>query len=155
MKISNVLPGHPDVSGLVKAGTAGAAATVTSAGASAQSSAAMRQILAQYDVTDISPSQFTDMVQKLQQNGAIAPQDAKNLSAIRLDLEQAHVDPDESINLVDFYQQKVQKAQRQFDSDPSAANQQQLAPLQQRLNWMQKLAAGHAHPEDIGLNTTA
>jgi hypothetical protein len=95
------------------------------------------------------------MVQKLQQSGSISPQDAKDLAAIRMDLEQAGIDPDQSINLVDFYRERVQKAQEKLDDNPGNVQQQQLQSQRQRLQWMETLAAGHAHPEDIGLSTTA
>jgi hypothetical protein len=162
MNIPSIQAG-PDLSALAKqpaaAGAVKPAVTAGSAPASAPpavpATAAMRQILAQYDVTNISPSEFSDMVQKLQQSGAISPQDAKELAATRMDLEQAGIDPHQSINLVDFYRERVQKAQDKFDANPGAVQQQQLQAQQQRLQWMEKLAAGHAHPEDIGLSTTA
>ncbi|MGA2065349.1 MAG: hypothetical protein ABSG86_10280 [Thermoguttaceae bacterium] len=161
MNISSVLAGHPDVSALAKRGepAGGGAATPAAAAApatpTASSTAAMREILAQYDVTDISPSELSTMVQKLQQSGAISPQDAKELAAVRMDLEQAGVHPDESVNLVDFYRQRVQQAQQAAGNHPSAAQQQQLQTERQRLQWAEKFAAGHANPEDIGLSTTA
>jgi hypothetical protein len=160
MKIPSVQTG-PDVSVLAKrnepaaAGAAKPAATAGSAPAAAPATAAMRQILAQYDVTDISPSELSDMVQKLQQSGSISPQDAKDLAAIRMDLEQAGIEPDQSINLVDFYRERVQKAQEKLDDNPGDVQQQQLQSQRQRLQWLETLAAGHAHPEDIGLSTTA
>jgi hypothetical protein len=115
----------------------------------------MREILAEYDATDISPNELSSMVQKLQKSGAISAQDAKDLAAMRVDLDQAGVAPNESINLVDFYRQQVQKAQQGLDSHPGSVQQQQLQSLRQRLQWAEKLAAGHDHPEDIGLSTTA
>jgi hypothetical protein len=161
MKISNMLPSCPDLAALAKrkgsaaVGAAGTAGQGADPAAAAQSAAAMRQVLAKYDVTDISPSEFSEMVQKLQQSGALSSQDALNLSAVRLDLEQAGVAPDESINLVDFYRQRVKKAQQQFDEAPSPVRQQQLLPMQQRLQWLEKFAAGHARPEQVGLSATA
>jgi hypothetical protein len=160
MQIPGIQTG-PDVSALAKrngpltAGAAKPAAAKAATPAATPASAAMRQILAQYDVTNISPSDLSTMVQKLQQSGAVSPQDAKELGAMRVDLDQAGVAPDQSINLVDFYRQRVQEAQDKFDGDPGAVQQQQLQSSQQRLQWAEKFAAGHAHPEDIGLCTTA
>jgi pyruvate/2-oxoglutarate dehydrogenase complex dihydrolipoamide acyltransferase (E2) component len=165
MKIPSIQTG-PDLTALAKrnepaaAGAAKPAATAGSAPATAPATAApataaMRQILAQYDVTDISPSEFSDMVQQLQQSGYISPQDTKDLAAIRMDLEQAGIDPNQSINLVDFYRERVEKAQEKLDDNPGSVQQQQLQSQRQRLQWVETLAAGHAHPEDIGLSTTA
>jgi hypothetical protein len=161
MQISNLLPSSPDLAAMAnrKGPTAAAALTAAKQGATpaaaAQSTAAMRQILAQYDVTSISPSDFSAMVQKLQQSGSLSPQDAKNLSSVRMDLDQAGVSQDQPINLVDFYRQRVAKAQQQFDAAPSPIRQQQLLATQQRLQSLEKLSAGHAHPEDVGLMATA
>ena len=163
MNISSVLAGHPDVSALAKRGepAGGGAATPAAAAApatpTASSTAAMREILAQYDVTDISPDDFSKMIQSLYDKGAISKKDLQDLSAVRQDLDKAGVDPDDSIDLLDFYRKQVAKAQRNGSdkSSSSSSAQQQIAPMLQRLGWLEKFSLGHNQPETIGLDTTA
>jgi hypothetical protein len=64
------------------------------------------------------------------------------------------VSPDETVNLVELYQDKVKLAQRQADGAQGAARPQ-LTPLLQRLGWLEKLSAMHAQPESVGLDALA
>ena len=115
----------PDVSALAKrngppaAGAAKPAAAGGTTPAATPATSAMRQILAEYDVTNISPSELSSMVQKLVQAGAVSPQEGKDLAAMRVDLEQAGIEPSQSINLVDFYRERAQEAQDKFDGNPA------------------------------------
>jgi hypothetical protein len=72
-----------------------------------------------------------------------------------MELEQADIAPDESTNLLDFCREQSQKAQQQFDDNPNQARQQQLATVHTQLQWLEKFATEYAHPEQVGLSTTA
>ena len=109
-------------------------------------SAAVRAILAQYDVTDITPNEFSQMTQKLYEAGAISQQDLQELNGVRTDLLAAGADSDESVNLVDFYTQKIQATQSQLKTVDPATQQQQLGPLVRRLDWMEKFKAMKEEP---------
>src|SRR3989304_6156831 len=61
------------------------------------------EILRKYDVTRISPEEFLQMIQKLYKAGALSEKDYQELSAARVDLENACIEPDERINLLEFY----------------------------------------------------
>ena len=79
MNVPNVLSGLTDLTSQVKQGTSAIkTAIVGKAAAVAQSSpptptAAMREVLSQYDMTDITPSDFSKLVQQLSDKGAIEP----------------------------------------------------------------------------------
>ena len=78
------------------------------------------------------------------------------MSSIRVDLENAGVSPDESVNLLEFYQQqlaKVQSAAAQ-SSDPGAAKPA-IDALVGRLNWLQKFAAVGQQGGQTGVNAVA
>jgi len=60
-----------------------------------QSSSALREILSQYDVRDISPRTFSEMLQRLHRAGVLADSEYQDLSLIRMDLEREGVSPDE------------------------------------------------------------
>ena len=114
---------------------------------------ALRQIVTQYDVTDISPDQFSQMIQQLSAAKAISPKEAQELSSVRGDLDAAGIGADQSVNLVDFYQQKIQAAQHEQGDLPNPdVQQQQMAPLAQRLGWLEKFATLHAHPEAASIS---
>ena len=163
MQISNVLAGHSDPATLAKqAETVGAAggrppktAEIHAASAAARTTA-MAEILSRYDVTDISPAEFSQMIQRLFEAGTLSEQEVQQLAAIRMDLDVEGVKADESIDLLDFYTQKIEKLQRRLsDADTPGAGGQQLAPLLHRLDWLEKFALIQSTPDSIGLDALA
>ena len=126
MIVPNALSGLSNLTSLVKrsdtADIKGAAAA--KAAAVAQSSpptptAAMREILSHYDMTDITPNDFSKLIQQLSDKGTISQKDTQELSSIRVDLENAGVGPDESVNLLEFYQQRIAKVQEAAAQSPN------------------------------------
>lgn len=169
MQINNILARQQDpmalgkrlaaAEGLSNRAAAGSSAT---GGASSGSSRAVGEIFAQYDVTKITPQKFSEMLQKLQAAGVINADDMRELSQIRTDMDQAGIRPDETVNLLDFSNEKLQKLQKQLaDLDPNtqpsdrAALQQSISSAQRRFDWLQKFAAMHSSPELVGLSAVA
>ena len=163
MQISNVLSGYPDPTALGKRGetaqTAGARGSQTvelRGSTAAESSAALAEILSHYDVADISPAEFTEMIQKLYEAAAISDKELQQLAAIRHDLDTADIDPDESLDLLEFYAEKIEKLQRRLDeSEGPSARRQQLGPLLRRLDWIEKFSLIQSAPDAIGLDAMA
>ena len=163
MQVSSILAGYPDPTALGKRGETGEAAasrpaeTVQLDAASAAGrAAALAEILSRYDVTDICPTEFSEMIQKLYEAGAISENELQQLAAIRLELDTEGVEADESIDLLEFYVDKIEKAQRRLeDSDDAPASRQQLGPMLRRLDWVQKFALIQSAPDAIGLDATA
>ena len=118
---------------------------------------AMRQILAEYDVANISPRAFSEMLQKLRQAGALSEKDFQELSSIRLDLDNEGVEPDQRINLVELYAKKLSNIREQRDANPAAAAARQAAQtsLQRQLEWLQKSAQVRAGTSPAGFDTLA
>src|SRR5688572_6791072 len=67
-------------------------------------SAEFRSILAGYDLKNISPREFSELVQKLREAGAVSENDYQELAAMRLALDEQGLDPDGPLDLVDFFQ---------------------------------------------------
>lgn len=163
MQIRSASAGHSDPAALAKPGEtiepggsprakAGQQITPSATGAAT----AMAEILSRYDVMDISPEEFSQMVQKLFESGTISEQEMQQLAAIRLDLDLDGLKPDESTDLLEFYARRIKKAQgRLSDSDGEAAGGKQLAPLLSRLDWLEKFALIQSAPEAIGLDAVA
>ena len=119
-------------------------------------SKASAEILRKYDVTRITPDEFSQMIQKLYQAGALSEKDYQELSAARIDLEHAAVEPDEPLNLLEFYADKVSKAQKELGTTlDEAGRQQRLGPDMRRLDWLQKFAVIQANPDAVGLDVAA
>jgi hypothetical protein len=149
MNVPNVLSGLTDLTSQVK-NSATSTVTATAVGkavAVAQSmaptaTAAMREILSKYDMTDITPNDFSKLIQQMSQKGAISQKDAQELSSIRVDLENAGVNSDESVNLLEFYQKQIAKVQAAAAQSPNpGAAKATIDALVGRLNWLQKFAA--------------
>ena len=161
MQINHVSAGYSDPATLGKsADSAEAAGTLKIAVAESNvptadaRTAALREILAKYDVTDISPDEFSEMIQKLYESGAISESELQQLAAIRLDLAAEDLDPDSSIDMLEFYAEKVLKLQRRYDDgDGPPTQDRQLGPVLRRLDWIEKFALVQSNPEGIGLDT--
>lgn len=126
-----------------------------SAQPSAASRTAMNDILKQYDVTNITPEDFSKMITKLHDASAISDQDFQELSSIRTDLESQGVKSDQTVNLVELYGDQLKKLQQQMGDSPDAASQQKLAPATRKLDWLQKFALLHANPDAAGIDMAA
>ncbi|MBN2023215.1 MAG: hypothetical protein JW809_10540 [Pirellulales bacterium] len=123
--------------------------------AAGEAADALREILGKYDVTDITPREFSEMLHELQKTGAVPEGILQELALIRVDLEQDGIDPDESLDLVAYYTDKL-AARRKGDALGSILQQDEPSSsvLAERLEWMEKFALVHADP-DVGLDTTA
>lgn len=163
MQIRNVSADHPDPTTLAKPGDTGEAtgsrppkAGELHAFSATRETAALAEILSRYDVTDISPTEFSQMIQRLFGAGALSEKELQQLAAIRIDLDVDGVEADESVDLLEFYARKIKKLQsRLSDSDTPAADHQQLSPLLHRLDWLEKFALIQSAPEAIGLDAVA
>jgi hypothetical protein len=160
MKVPNILSGIGDLAARAKqTGSFATGATSTTAAASAtplSAASTMRAIVSHYDMADITPNAFSTMIQQLYAKGAISANDMQELSSIRADLEAAGIGGDQSINLEDFYQQRLTKAKSdaaQSPPDPSAAASIQAVGA--RLTWVQKFAAVGQTDASAGVNTVA
>ena len=116
----------------------------------------LAQILSKYDVTDISPIELSEMIQKLYEAGTISENELQQLATIRHDLDTDGVEPDESIDLLEYYVEKIEKLQRRLDdADDPPGSHQQLGPLLRRLDWIQKFALIQSAPDTINLDAVA
>jgi hypothetical protein len=163
MQISNVLSSFTDAAkmGGKKAETAADSILkiLKPGDAASQSTAAsrtaMNDILKRYDVTDISPEDFSKMLAKLHDAGAITDDEFKELSTIRTDLESRGVPSDQSVNLVQLYGDQLKKAQREMGDKPDPALLEKLAPAMHKLDWLQKFALIHSNPDAAGIDMAA
>jgi len=153
MQIGGITSSYPDpmrsASGEILEALAGGKSSKEQASSSASlaSVAAATDILEKYDVTDITPSEYSDMVQELFEAGVIDDGDFNQLASVRLELDAAGVEPDESVDLVQFYRRKLEDILRRTDgtAEPPAA-------LKQRLDWVEKFSMIHENPTVQGLN---
>jgi len=112
--------------------------------------AALHETLAGFDVMSITPEEFSVLLQRLYKAGVIGHEDYRLLAAIRADLHADGIRPDERINLLEFYTRKLRRLQDRIDQlDP--AEQQQLAAITRRVDWIQKLAVMRHWPQGFGL----
>ncbi len=118
---------------------------------------ALREIAARYDVTKITPSEFAQMLQQIEQTGALSEADRQLLAQILVDLHQEGIAPNETIDLVRFYTKKVEKFRDSLEnrSFPPAGHRHleaMLAAMEKRLDWLRRFALVHTHPEGASLN---
>jgi hypothetical protein len=118
---------------------------------------AFHEILSRYDVTNITPREFSDLVQELHESGEINDDEFRQLSRMRLELEQAGIGADEPIDLVDFFEDKLrdQTDDLGLPHDPtmpppavSGKDAASPAETQRQLDWVRKFALVHAAGAD-------
>jgi hypothetical protein len=125
-------------------------------------SGAFHEILSRYDVTQITPRQFSDLVQKLHEAGEINDAEFRELARMRLELEQAGYGPDDPLSLVDFFEDKLRDRTAEFESSRDRTAPQVAATLDEaaftseakrQLDWVRKFAlvqAAGADAVDVG-----
>ncbi len=159
MKVPNILSGASDLATRAKqTGSDAAVATATSAASAAtppSASSAMREIVSRYDMTDITPNDFSTMIQQLYAKGAVSAKDMQDLSSIRADLEAAGVSADQTVNLQEFYQQRLAKAKNDAAQSPDPAAAANIQSLAGRMTWVQKFAAVRQEDTSAGVNAVA
>ena len=127
----------------------------------ASATAALREIVARYDVTNISPREFSSMIGELHEAGALTDQQFQELSQIRADLDLQEVDSDEPLDLVDFYLDKLRdlldRPDESANSDGSAAvgPGSPVVSAQQRLQWLEKFVAIQSSADTAGVDAWA
>ncbi len=157
MQIHNVLSGHADPAMKRQAelidAVAGRLLGETSkpepAGQTSATDAA-RSVLEKYDVTRITPKQVTQMIQRLFDTGALTQKEYEQLAAIRLDLDSAGIEPDEPIDLLHFYREKIDDVHRRATKAASVPD-----ALLKRLDWVEKFALVQATAGTQGLDEVA
>jgi hypothetical protein len=121
-----------------------------------------RQILANYDVTNITPRQYSQLIHELHAAGAINDADLQELSGVRFELDRAEYDPDEPVNLVELFQKRLDNllqaakdaATDREDSDlPPEERAQILAQTKRQIDWLKKFATVHAESTTPAVNT--
>lgn len=110
--------------------------------------AVLRKIAARYNVTEITPREFSDMLDALHQAGALADEQLQQLARIRVDLDLENIDPDEEVDLVDFYSDKLERLSRTEEGGQSA----EVAQAEQLMGWMEKFAVIQASADSLGLD---
>jgi hypothetical protein len=130
-----------------------------STGPTSTATGRLREILARYDVTSISPKAFSGLLQEIQQSGLLPDKDLQELLQIRTDLDRENIAPDQRVNLLEVYAKKVKAAEQdagELEDKLGAAGAQALtASLRRRLDWLEKFAAIHTSPDGATMNALA
>lgn len=113
------------------------------------STRAAHEVLSRYNVNDITPRKFTEMLQSLRKTGAVSEQQFQDLSTIRAELDAQGIKPDEKIDLVKFCEKRLEDAQ-DAKAEPSL-----ISAMERRLESLRKFALIQSTPEMAGLNSFA
>ncbi len=162
MQVSNVLSRYSDLAVLGRHKEAAEKASEKAAekpaaqSATAGSAAMVREILKDYDVTDLSPRKLSEMLQRLHGAGVLTDEQFQQLALIRLDLDSQNVGPEERIDLVDHYRRRLEEVQRNLaDGDWSGSDRSDpdIDRVRQWLTWLEKFALIEAAPDHLGLSS--
>jgi hypothetical protein len=114
-----------------------------------QAGESVRDILGQYDLNQITPREFSELVQRMSDSGNISTEQLQDLALIRLELDLGGVPADESIDLVQYVEQRFEsklaeanKAAGEENTNP--LENKQLLGAQRRLELLQKFHAIHS-----------
>jgi hypothetical protein len=109
----------------------------------------LKGIVSQYDLTDITPRDFSEMLRELRDAGAITDAEYGDLAQIRLDMDTENLDPDDSLDLVKFYEKTLDRARNADESEKASPT---LAAMGRRLDWLEKVAILQESPDAAGMN---
>ena len=160
MQIAGLPPGYADSSAIARRGEPGHAAGGQTEGktlqAAAGTNAAMEilaKIVSRYDLREITPRDFSEMLRRLRDSGALSETEYRDLVQIRVDLDASNIDADQSIDLMKFYRQMPEKLKRQGDwRENSAEAAGILDAFKRRLAWLEKVAVLQESPESAGIS---
>lgn len=166
MQISSVLTGYADAASggrradAVERSTHRSADTQSARGLSGAPSDALRQIMADYDLTRITPKEYSEMLDRLRKGGVIGDEEYGQLAQVRVELDSEGIGAGESTDLLSFYHQRAQRLSNQLEGLPPdtpgrTTVSQSLSATQHRMDWLEKLAMVHSQPDSIGLDTLA
>jgi hypothetical protein len=114
-----------------------------------KSTQAAQEVLANYNVNQITPRQFSQMLQALREIGAISEQQFQDLSTIRAELDAQGIEPDEEVDLVKFCEDRLADA-REVNAEPAL-----VTAMEKRLESLRKFALIQSAPEMAGWNSFA
>ncbi len=106
-------------------------------------------IVSQYDLEDITPRDFSEMLRELRDAGVLTEAEYGDLAQIRLDMDLENLDPDDSLDLVEFYGKTLDRARHTDESEKASAA---LDSMGRRLDWLQKVAILQESPDAAALN---
>ena len=127
-----------------------AAASVTSADGPAEPDPAepSSERTAGYDVHEISPGEFSKLIEKLYDSGAISRAEFDELKRVRHELDADGFDPSDALDLVAIFEDKLARLGAEPVTDEASLwgdtpqEQNAEAALAQRhVNWIYRLAA--------------
>ena len=125
-----------------------AAAPASSAAPGGGRASQARDILAQYDIRNITPREFSELTQKLHQAGVITSNDLKDLSQLRMDMDLSQAGPDEPIDLLDFEKDRLEAKASELEDlklrSPESPQAQDpdgfMAAVAKQFEWIRKFA---------------
>jgi len=156
VQIGQLLAGYPDQASAGKRNDRVESGDLLSAVQSPQSptlsagiTALLRQVAARYNVTEITPREFSDMLDELHQAGALSNDQLQELARVRVDLDLENVDADEEVDLVDFYADKLDELLR---AEKDGGQSPDVAQAEQLLEWMEKFAVIQSSADVLGVD---
>lgn len=125
--------------------------------AAIQHNPTLTQILGDYDITDITAGDFSQMCDRLELESLIQAGSRELLAGVRGDLAGFDIGADESVDLLDFYETLVERLQNPEDADPPLPTDASFdtKEVKKRFQWMQKFATLQNSPRAMGINARA
>ncbi len=104
------------------------------------SSPPWQELLARYDLRQITPRRFGELVQELRRREMLSPEEYQLLAGLRLELDQKGYRADQPLDLLQYLEDRLQEAQQDqllLGEDP-AEQEALVQAIQQRLLWAQR-----------------
>lgn len=138
-------------------GSSGAAATHTSPAAAepavpiaaselpqlpeiSQLSPAALEVLGRYDLRNLSPRDFSEMLEQLRSKAALPGPLLDELARLRTQLDVARLDPDEPLDLIAFGESRIRELARgRIDGEHPDALSDQLSQSQRQLDLLRRI----------------
>ncbi len=118
---------------------------------------ALRDVLSRYDMRNITPKQFAQFAQELRQGGLVTQDELQEISLIRLEMDQANIQPDEPVDLLKFLSKKLEKLQGSWGSPEAGGviDGDTLQTTLRQLDWVRKFDGLQSKPDSASLDALA
>lgn len=134
----------------------------TDAATTTASVSPLGSILVDYDLHQITPKQFTELLDRLQQADVLTPREHQQLGQLRLELDSAGVKSDEPIDLLSFLGRKLEQLKKSLEQAQHSEDDAQVTALEATLKltqdqsqWLAKLDAARRERPPAGLDARA
>lgn len=101
----------------------------------------LRRIMSHYDLRQISPAEWRNLVSELRASGLLAEGDLQDLTGISREFEQAGLSPHERIDLLSWFRSRLRRLEMHPEAATDGAVKAERLQISRYLSLLERLAS--------------